>query len=52
VSSRPFPVRHGGRGVALRLPLWVSFLAASLSFVAVFAASASPISLYEIYHRT
>ena len=28
------------------------FLAASLSFVAVFAASASPVPLYEIYHRT
>ena len=52
MSSRPFGVRHGSRGLALRLPLRVSFLAASLSFVAVFAASASPIPLYEIYHRT
>src|SRR5205823_14166175 len=52
VTSRPFAVGHGSRGLALRLPLWMSFVAASLSFVAVFAASASPIPLYELYHRT
>ena len=45
-------VGPGRRGLPLTLPMWVSFVAASLSFVAVFAASASPIPLYEIYHRT
>jgi hypothetical protein len=30
----------------------LAFISASLSLVAVFAASASPIPLYEIYHRT
>lgn len=50
MSSRPYdqPVP----GLPLRLPLWVSFVAASLSFLAVFVASASPIPLYDVYHRT
>jgi hypothetical protein len=51
VTSRPLALDHTHR-TAVQLPLWVSFLAASLSFVAVFAASASPIPLYDIYHRT
>jgi MFS family permease len=50
VSSQPYDDRIGG--LSPRLPLWLSFGAATLSFVAVFAASASPIPLYEIYHRT
>jgi hypothetical protein len=48
VSSRPYDEQVGAFRCGSHL--WLSFIAASLSFVAVFAASASPIPLYEIYH--
>jgi MFS family permease len=52
VSSRALEVEQHSGWRSLQLPLWVSFVAASLSFTAIFVASASPIPLYEIYHRT
>lgn len=50
MSSRPYD--DPSVSISLPFPLSASFIAATLSFVAVFAASASPIPLYEIYHRT
>jgi MFS family permease len=38
--------------LSLRLPIGVGFVGASCSLAAVFAASGSPIPLYEIYRRT
>src|SRR4051794_41933642 len=35
-----------------RLGSWIGFIGAACSLVAVFAASASPIPLYELYRRT
>jgi MFS family permease len=47
-ASRSVGVEEATHGRSARF----SFVAASLSFVAIFTASASPIPLYEIYHRT
>jgi MFS family permease len=41
---------HGAPGG--RAESWVGFAGAAFSLVAVFAASASPIPLYELYRRT
>ena len=52
VSSRLVASRRARGRAAVRRPLRVGFGAASCSLAAVFAASASPIPLYETYRRT
>jgi MFS family permease len=52
VSTRSAPSLAARGWASSKLPASLGFVGASCSFVAVFAAAASPIPLYETYRRT